>query len=281
MHHDPSPSLTTLRAQLAGHALELAAIRLQLLLRKANFNPGQLRIPAGQTGGGQWTRDGGGDDAVHLTQGRRGSIRINVDGRLLEATPGQAARFAVAEPAAREAIRRVGELDPGWRPTRSLAETIEGAIARANANAREAEARLAEVLPKGFGTYENYVAFGQSMRDGLRAAGYRDVEPMIRGSAVTGENFRTREPFDIRRRSDYDVALVSPTLMQRAIDLGIPLRGGRTRTGPLGERELSALGIRDVAGVLGQQAERDVRFMLYSSRHAVTRRGPSRPILWK
>ena len=59
MHHDPSPSLITLRAQLAGHALELAAVRLQHLLRKANFNPGQLRLPAGQPGGGRWTGDGG------------------------------------------------------------------------------------------------------------------------------------------------------------------------------------------------------------------------------
>ena len=59
MHHDPSPSLITLRAQLAGHAFDLAAIRLQLVL-KANFNPGQLRLPAGQTGGGRWTSDGGG-----------------------------------------------------------------------------------------------------------------------------------------------------------------------------------------------------------------------------
>lgn len=163
----------------------------------------------------------------------------------MEATPGQAARFAIAEPAAREAIRRVQQLDPSWRPTRSLVETLEGAITRANANAREAEARLTEVLPRGFGTYENYVAFGQSLRDGLRATGYRDVEPMIRGSAVTGENFRTREPFDAGRRSDYDIALVSPTLMQRAVDLGVPLRQGATRTRQLRREELTDFGLRD------------------------------------
>lgn len=270
------PELVALRAQLAGYAFELAAIRLQLLPRKANFNPGQLRDEVGR-----WTGEGGSSDRPQPAQGRRGSIRLNVGGRLLEATPGQAARFAVAEPAAREAIRRVQQLDPGWRPTRSFVETIEGAIARANANAREAEARLAEVLPKGFGTYENYVAFGQTMRDGLRAAGYRDVDPMLRGSAVTGENFRTRDPFDAGRRSDYDIALVSPTLMQRAVELGIPLRPGRTRTRPLSTNDLNDLGLLGLAGRLSGQVERDVNFMVYVSRQSVTRRGPSRPILGK
>jgi hypothetical protein len=45
MLHKPAPCLTTLRALLSGHALDLAAIRVQLLLRKANFNPAQLRWP--------------------------------------------------------------------------------------------------------------------------------------------------------------------------------------------------------------------------------------------
>jgi hypothetical protein len=220
MLHNHTPSLTALRATLAGHAVMLAAIRLQLLLRKANFNPAQLRDEFGR-----WTREGGGSERPQPAQGRRGSIRINIDGRVLEATPGQAARFAVTEAAARQAIRRVRELDAAWRPRPSAIETIEGAISRAEANAREAQARLAEVLPRGFGTYENYVAFGQSMRDGLRAAGYRDVEPIFAGSAVTGRNFHTGRPFDVGRLSDYDIALASPTLMQRAIELGVPLRG--------------------------------------------------------
>ena len=48
-----------LRARLAGFALDLAAIRLQLLL-KAGFNPGQPRVPTGQSGGGRWADSGGG-----------------------------------------------------------------------------------------------------------------------------------------------------------------------------------------------------------------------------
>lgn len=272
----PSPDPIVRRANLAALRFELVAFRLHLLLRKANFNPGQLRDSVGR-----WVDESGGLDRPQAAQNRRNSIRINVGGQLLEATPGQAARFAVAEPAAREAMRRVQSLDPVWRPTPSFIETIEGAISRANANAREAEARLAEVLPRGFNSYESYVAFGQSVRDGLRAAGYRDVEPMLRGSAVTGESFRTGQPFDVGRISDYDVALVSPSLMQRAAELGIPLRSGGTRTRSLRREELEDFGLRGLGANILRETERDVSFMIYSSRHVVTSRGPSRPILGK
>jgi len=43
----------TLRARLDGLRLQTAAVRLQLHI-KANFNPNQPRISAGQSGGGQW-----------------------------------------------------------------------------------------------------------------------------------------------------------------------------------------------------------------------------------
>jgi hypothetical protein len=50
--------LNALRAKMAGIVLMLAAVRFRDLLSKANFNPGELRIPAGQPGGGQWTIGG-------------------------------------------------------------------------------------------------------------------------------------------------------------------------------------------------------------------------------
>ena len=67
MLHDHSPNLIGLRARLAGHAFELAAIRLQLLLRKAGFNPDQPRVSAGQPGAGRWTD---GDGSVHVIADR-------------------------------------------------------------------------------------------------------------------------------------------------------------------------------------------------------------------
>jgi hypothetical protein len=196
-------------------------------------------------------------------------------------TPAQQARLAAAEARAREAVRRLRELEPRWREPQSAfpRDSVEGSIAHREAVARAAEARFAEVLPRGFGTYENYVAFGQSLRDGLRAAGYRDVEPMLRGSAVTGESFRTGERFDVGRTSDYDLALASPTLMQRATELGIRMREGGARTEPLESRHLDALGLSNLRALLQEQAGRPVSFMIYSSRQVVTRRGPSRPIL--
>jgi len=48
----------TLRARLDGARLLTAVVRLQLAI-KANFNPNQLRVPAGQTDGGQWANGDG------------------------------------------------------------------------------------------------------------------------------------------------------------------------------------------------------------------------------
>jgi len=53
---------TALRYDLSAIAVELAALRVWLLLRK--YSPDQPRVPAGQTGGGQWTSGDGGGDAT-------------------------------------------------------------------------------------------------------------------------------------------------------------------------------------------------------------------------
>lgn len=44
---------------LAALRMEVAALRLLRLLRKANFNPNQPRVPRGNPHGGRWTRIGG------------------------------------------------------------------------------------------------------------------------------------------------------------------------------------------------------------------------------
>ena len=62
-------STTALVARLAGAAALFDAAAVQALLRKANFNPNQPRVPRGNTDGGQWTRVGapeGGDAALIL-----------------------------------------------------------------------------------------------------------------------------------------------------------------------------------------------------------------------
>jgi hypothetical protein len=217
-------------------------------------------------------------------------------------TPCQDARLAAARARANDAARRAQELDPNWRPPAGASSGgIEADIAYQEAVANAAEARIAEIqagglggnngpplggrpqgpqgqptlIPFGMRDPAQYFAFGSSLRDGLTSAGYGDVEAYIRGSAVTGYSFETGLPFDDGRVSDYDLALVSPTLMQRATDLGIELRSGGTRTGPLTEDQLRQLGLFELTGQLSREAGRDVGFMIYESPAAVIRRGPA------
>jgi hypothetical protein len=68
-----------------------------------------------------------------------------------EITPGQGARLTIAEARARDAIRRVREIDPNWRPTPSFKESAEGLIRTYESEAREAEARIAELARAGIG----------------------------------------------------------------------------------------------------------------------------------
>lgn len=101
---------------------------------------------------------------------------------------------------------------------------------------------------------------------------------MIRGSAVTGQRFSTGEPFDSGSRSDYDLAIASPTMLNRAAELGIELRQGGVRTGPLSRQEMDSLGLGQVWRDAQSAASRDVSFMIYGSVGAVTARGPNRLI---
>ncbi len=150
-----------------------AAARLQLAMRrhdralKANFNPNQPRVAAGNPDGGRWTdfggrasnagsregtvlsdatSDGGWNPGAQYAQagprGARGAILIN--GQRVQPTPGQAAALAVVEARAQSALRRVQDIFPEWRPTPSLYRSIEGRISALRAEAEQAEARIAE-----------------------------------------------------------------------------------------------------------------------------------------
>lgn len=167
------PSLSSADAALAVSCVryEHAALRFQLAQIKARlrrkYRSDQPRIPAGSPGGGQWTSDGPGtgpqqvlsdatpdnlwrpgvDYAQNTSRGPRGSVFVN--GQWLQPTPAQAARLAVAESRANAAIERVREIEPNWRPSASAYETIEGRITSAESEAREAEARWAELGRKG------------------------------------------------------------------------------------------------------------------------------------
>lgn len=137
------------------------------------YSPNHPRVPAGSSEGGRWTGgDGGGGgggtndhrvlsdaspDAIRpgaqYAQNRtRGPGRgVSINGQQVEPTPGQAARLAVVEAQARDAVRRVQELDPNWRPTPSAYESVEGLIASYRGDAEQAQARILELQNKGIG----------------------------------------------------------------------------------------------------------------------------------
>jgi hypothetical protein len=131
---------------------ELAAQRFQRTLSRyiaqIKFNPGQLRIPADQPGGGQWTNGENAGNVIRVGARGRTFVAVRVGNRALAATPGQAGRLAYANARAQQTLEQVRELDPTWRPTPSLSDpnSVEGAIRTAEAEAIEAQARLGEIL---------------------------------------------------------------------------------------------------------------------------------------
>jgi filamentous hemagglutinin len=131
------------------------------------------------------------------------------------------------------------------------------------------------LVPSGFADAKEFSTFGGSVRDGLLKAGYSNVDPILQGSAITGKSYRTGQPFDVGRASDFDIALASPELLDKASSLGIGLRSGATRTGPLSVRDLKVLVLEDLASQLSKQAGRDVNFMIYGSTTSAISRAPS------
>lgn len=88
-------AIRAVKCEIAAQRVLIAGRQFSALLHKANFNPGQLRIPAGDPGGGRWT-DGGGSGLIRVGARGRTSVRVRIGSRTLEATPGQATRLAVA-----------------------------------------------------------------------------------------------------------------------------------------------------------------------------------------
>jgi HK97 family phage portal protein len=132
------------------------------------YSPDQPRVPAGSSDGGQWTNGGGSSSFGSSGSASRDIFRRKPEGEVVNAqftprgprgkggaglgepTLGQQARLAAAEANARDAIRRVQEVDPNFRPSASLTATgsIEGDIAKFEAHAREAQTRLAEIYAR-------------------------------------------------------------------------------------------------------------------------------------
>jgi hypothetical protein len=143
----------------------LPAQSLTTLLAK--YSPDQPRVPAGNPDGGQWTSGSGygssenrdeesdqdslPENAQPASFLRRTPTRININGRWQEITPAQGARLAEAEIRANDAIARVRERDPNWRPPDGIYSTVEGYITHLRGQTLAAESRLTELRQYGIG----------------------------------------------------------------------------------------------------------------------------------
>jgi hypothetical protein len=133
------------------------------------YDPNQPRVAKGRPDAGQWTDTGGGENTSEIssdatpdnewrpgsqyaqTRGR-GSVPIRIGSQWFEATPGQAAELAAVQARYDNVTARVRELDPSWKPTRSLHEqNVDGFIQARKGETGEAEARLAELTRAGIG----------------------------------------------------------------------------------------------------------------------------------
>jgi hypothetical protein len=132
------------------------------------YDPNQPRVSKGHPDGGQWTETGRGESTSEILSDAtpenewiagsqyanmrgRGSVLVRIGNRWFEVEGGQAVRLAAAQARQHDAIARVRELEPNWRPKPSARETVEGLIRTYEAEALEAKARLAELTRAGIG----------------------------------------------------------------------------------------------------------------------------------
>lgn len=155
------------------------------------------------------------------------------------------------------------------------------AIERAIAERNLVEGRL----PLGFRDSLEFNCFVRKLNSELIKAGCTEAEVLFQGSSVTGRKYEestgaySGPQFDVGRRSDFDIAICSRSLFERAQQLGIEIRSD-TRTEPLGGRILQRkLGLDQVSRNLERLAGRPVRFMLFESSQTALQRGPSIAVL--
>ena len=130
-------------------------------------------------------------------------------------------------------------------------------------------------IPFGFRNAGEFGQFGKTLNSGLADAGLGGTKAILQGSAVTGKSFRTGKAFDAGRVSDFDIALAGPDILARARQLGIGLRSGGTRTGPLTGAQIQQLGLGPLRNSLSQSAGRPVNFMVFGDAGAAAARAPS------
>jgi hypothetical protein len=139
------------------------------------------------------------------------------------------------------------------------------------------------LIPLGFKSVDDYKAFISELDQGLKSAGFDDVTPIFQGSSVTG--FKGFDSYDrsgtlersagtifdtgSNRRgspdlSDFDIAISSPQILEKAKKLGINTRSKGTRA-ILDAAALDKLGLADLVESLSNRVGREVHFMVFDS----------------
>lgn len=139
-------------------------------------------------------------------------------------------------------------------------------------------------LPLGFQHAGEFNTFVRKLNSELIKAGCPEVEVFFQGSSVTGRKYEkatgghTGPAFDVGRVSDFDIALCSKTLFERARLLDLEVRSD-SRTEPLSSHFIQRkLGLDQASRNLEGLAGREVNFMIYESRQAALQRAPSIPV---
>ncbi|WP_026932265.1 hypothetical protein [Glycomyces tenuis] len=124
--------------------------------------------------------------------------------------------------------------------------------------------------PAGFKDQAEFEAFAKKFKEGLEKAGYPDAIPLLGGSATIGRSPTKGHPFDggknpdgTPKKSDFDLAIVDPKLVDDAIKAGAGGRNGDRRTGELTDAQLDRLGLKDLRDELQKTAGRPLGFMPY------------------
>ena len=117
-------------------------------------------------------------------------------------------------------------------------------------------------IPKGFKSYGQFKQFGTAMQAGFAKLGFPKAKMYMQGSACTGVSHSTGEPFDVGRKSDFDVAVTQPDLFNKAKSLGYT-KGNRSSPIAVNSSEAISLGINDVLIKMSRLAGRDVNIMIF------------------
>ena len=135
------------RLQYWNGVLRLEARTLALAL-KAGYRANQLRVPRGYPEGGQWTVGG---ERVERVSGGSGRPRQNNSGQLFIAgrwqnvSQAQSMTITVSYGRLQQNLTAIRRIDPNWKPTPQLYETVPGYLRALEWNVRETQLRLCEL----------------------------------------------------------------------------------------------------------------------------------------